>query len=388
MCSQIKGTGNKEGVISMKNQNIMVALKENKNRERQLEKNINKHPARTAITAKKRNDISIFRKLISFQISADELCRKIAVVFKQLGIIDIKNQYGDPRRILGSWGEESQDLLNVQTVCVPVNDTTSMLIFACAQTENTEKFQWRNNDSSPEIEIEIDRLFNDFLAALDDASRIENASNSVQMTVISDVKMLAIKTLQGLPCTVILTPEMAIFTDPATGRAFCVSKEHAREEIVFQTRNIFSRIEIESKVALVSSVRFNLVGSKGILIDWLPPLSFKVMKKIIRGWGCGLILWGAVSMLLPNLFDSRWGIGLIVLGILNLLIIHRALFIVNGLILIAVGIWNSFDATSSMPPNIIWTVLGIFQIGWGVQELTKFSKYRNTKKEKPEEKKG
>jgi hypothetical protein len=375
-------------VILVKKQITSATLKEYKNRERQLENNINKHPKHTTIIAKRRNDISVFRKLISFQMSADDLCRKIAGVFKQLGIIDIKNQYGDPRRILGSRGEEGRDLLNVQTVCVPVNDTTSMLIFACAQTENTERFQLRNSNSSPEIEIEIDRLFNDFLAALDDASRIENASNIVQMTVISDVKMLAIKTLQGLPCTVILTPEMAIFTDPATGRAFCVFKDHAREEIVFQTKNTSSRIEMESEVALVSSVRFNFAGSKGILIDWLPPISFEVMKKSIRGWGGSLILWGVASILLSNIFDPLWGVLSIILGVINLFIIHRALFVINGLLLITVGIMNIITIITIVSlggSNVFWGAFGFFQIGWGVQELTKFSKYRNTKKEKSEE---
>jgi hypothetical protein len=371
-------------VILLKKQNTNVTLKEYKNRERQLEENINKHPIRTAITAKRRKDISVYRKLVSFSISADDVCRNIAGVFKQLGIRKTKDQYGDPSRIQGFWEEESPKLYSVQTVCIPVDDATSLLTFDCAPLGSGKKAQIGKN-ASP---LEIDRLFNGFLGALGDALCIENASISVQMTVISDVKMLAIRTSHGLSCTVILTQKMAIFTDPATGRTFCVSKNRAREEIVFQANTTLTPIAIESKIALVSGVGFNFAGSKKIIVDWLPPLSFTVMKNSLRGWGGGLILVGVISILLPNTFDFRWGIVLIILGILNLFIIHRALFVINGLVLIAAGIMNIINLFSSKASNMLWSTFSLFQIGWGVQELTKFSKYRNTKKEKPEEKKG
>jgi hypothetical protein len=299
-------------MISMKNQSINAALKENKDREKLLEKNINRHPTRAAITEKRRNDISVFRRLVLFQLSADNLKKKTMDIFNQLGINVIKDQFGDPHRIIGSWEGRDQNLLNVQTVCVPVHDSTSLLLFACARPESAEKSQLYNNDlynndSPSEIDIEEDRLYSNFLSALNVALHAENVSNSVRMTVIDDVEMLAIRTLQGLPCTVFLTTDMAIFTDPATGRAFCLFKDQARAKIVFQTtKNRFFEIATESNIALVSNVRFDFTGSKGILMDWLPPASNKDYQWLhkLLSFILTAVIWAVIYFkhIVPNVF--------------------------------------------------------------------------------------
>jgi hypothetical protein len=41
-------------------------------------------------------------------------------------------------------------------------------------------------------------------------------------------------------------------------------------------------------------------------------------------------LAGVASFLLPNILDPQWGIVLLVLGVLNFIIIHRAVFVLNG----------------------------------------------------------
>jgi hypothetical protein len=370
----------------MKNQNFNAVLKENKNREKLLEKNINHRPVRAVITDRRRNDINVFRKLISCQVSADDLQKKVMDVFNQLGIYSAKDQIYDPHRMIGSMNEGNRDQLNVQTVCVPVNDTASLLIFASARPENMERFHLRYN-APLEIDHEIEQFFDRFLSVLNNALYTESVLNSMQSAVLSDVETLAIRTLQGLPCTVFLTSDMAVFTDPATGRAFCVFKDRASTEIVFQTaENSFLKITTEANIALVSGVRFDFTGNKGKLLDWLPPVSDQAMKKSIRGWGGSLILWGAISMLFPNVFDSRWGIGLLVLGVINLVITHRSLFIINGLAMMTVGIWNFVETIAAGNTNVFWAVAGFFQIGWGVKEILEFSKYRNVKKEKAEEK--
>jgi hypothetical protein len=119
-------------------------------------------------------------------------------------------------------------------------------------------------------------------------------------------------------------------------------------------------------------------GDKSRIERWGPPQVAGDLKKDLRTWGLGSIVLGVVSIILSRLLDPVWGIVLIVLGILNLLIRHRAMFIVNGLTLLAVGglnIINSFPGISASGFSILWFTLGIFQIGWGVQEIRKFYLY-------------
>jgi hypothetical protein len=119
-------------------------------------------------------------------------------------------------------------------------------------------------------------------------------------------------------------------------------------------------------------------GEKSRIERWGPPKVIGDLKKDLRTWGIGSIVLGVVSIILSRLLDPVWGIVLIVLGILNLLIRHRAMFIVNGLTLLAVGglnIVSSFPVFSASGFTIGWFTLGIFQLGWGIQEIRKFNLY-------------
>jgi hypothetical protein len=64
--------------------------------------------------------------------------------------------------------------------------------------------------------------------------------------------------------------------------------------------------------------------------------------------------------------------------------------VLNGLVLFTAGILNIVNIITivSLGANVFWGEFGFFQIGWGVRELTKFSKYRSTKKKIAKAKKG
>ena len=100
-------------------------------------------------------------------------------------------------------------------------------------------------------------------------------------------------------------------------------------------------------------------------------LTLSDMKIELRNWGFGLIMIGIVSNLLPDILDPLWGLVLILLGVVTLLFRRRFMFIVIGIGLFWVGIMNIVAGGFGG-----WTIFGIIQIYWGIQEISKFRKYR------------
>ncbi len=102
------------------------------------------------------------------------------------------------------------------------------------------------------------------------------------------------------------------------------------------------------------------------------------LKKDLRGWGIGMIIWGLLSFIFPRYLDPVWGGIIVVLGIVNLLAINRVMFIINGLALIVVGGLNIASVISVILTSGIssfWLAYGFLQIGWGFQEIIKFDKF-------------
>lgn len=98
------------------------------------------------------------------------------------------------------------------------------------------------------------------------------------------------------------------------------------------------------------------------------------MKKDLRSWGFGLIAIGVISIVLKFL-DPVWGGVLIVIGVLTLLIQRRTMFITIGICLLLAGIMNIGSGSGEFGG---WTIFGILQIYWGIQEIRKFWKYGPT----------
>ena len=93
------------------------------------------------------------------------------------------------------------------------------------------------------------------------------------------------------------------------------------------------------------------------------------MRSELRGWGVGLILLGVAQFFIPFL-DPFWAFVVIPLGAISLFIAHRGLFMAIGATLIVVGLLNIFGGSFGG-----WTLFGVAQIYWGVQEIRKFGKY-------------
>lgn len=102
------------------------------------------------------------------------------------------------------------------------------------------------------------------------------------------------------------------------------------------------------------------------------------MKNDLRGWGLLMIFWGILSLIFTKYLDPVWGIIIIVLGIVNLLVIKRFMFVVNGISLFFVGAFNiiaTLVTISSSGISSFWLATGIMQIVWGFQEMTKYGKF-------------
>lgn len=108
------------------------------------------------------------------------------------------------------------------------------------------------------------------------------------------------------------------------------------------------------------------------------PLTLEDLKKGLRSWGLGMMVIGAVSLFLPQQLDPVWGIGLLVLGVINLLVVHRAMLVVNGIALMIAGAINIIGVLSS--EFSYFFIFGCLQIVWGIEEILKFKKYQHVGK--------
>ncbi|MCH8945773.1 MAG: hypothetical protein IIA85_02530 [Nanoarchaeota archaeon] len=110
------------------------------------------------------------------------------------------------------------------------------------------------------------------------------------------------------------------------------------------------------------------------------------IKKYCRNVGIILIALGILHILLSEFLSMGWGFLLIIIGVISLLYRAKSMIIVFGVALILVGILNISIIIYEL--NVFWIILGIFQIGWGIQELRRYKKtkenpkYTNKKKVK------
>lgn len=105
------------------------------------------------------------------------------------------------------------------------------------------------------------------------------------------------------------------------------------------------------------------------------------MLTAIRNRGAGLVVWGIAHFVFSNYLDARWGAILLAIGVVNLASPRRGLFILNGLALILVGIWNIYT-------NFFGGIWGFYMIGgmqilWGIEEIERFGHFALAIKSRP-----
>lgn len=175
-----------------------------------------------------------------------------------------------------------------------------------------------------------------------------------------------------IPWNIRLNETQAEFSCQEDERKIVVSRDTARSQIRFMQTGLMLS---ESTIATVSgTVNLDFGGNKAKLVKWFPPISGEEIQKDLRGMGIGMMVVGVISILLKNFLDPIWGALLILLGILNLVIKNRIMYIVNGIALIAVGIFNILAIITTS--SAFWLLFGFMQIGWGISEIKKFNQAR------------
>ncbi|RMG33271.1 MAG: hypothetical protein D6732_12315 [Methanobacteriota archaeon] len=104
-------------------------------------------------------------------------------------------------------------------------------------------------------------------------------------------------------------------------------------------------------------------------------VSLPDMEESLQKWGIALIILGIIHIVFSGFLDAFWGGLIIILGIFNLTIKKRGMFIANGSGLMMVGVMNILETIALQGSGFMWLVIGVFQIGWGIAEIRKFSRY-------------
>lgn len=104
------------------------------------------------------------------------------------------------------------------------------------------------------------------------------------------------------------------------------------------------------------------------LQSWLPKRSEAELKGELRKWGVCLIIMGGLHFVLKGILDPTWGVVLLIVGGLNMVVSHKAIFILNGICLMLVGLMNMAGGGG-------WKFFGLMQIFWGVQEMRKMGRF-------------
>ena len=104
------------------------------------------------------------------------------------------------------------------------------------------------------------------------------------------------------------------------------------------------------------------------MLAWLPHKEPAQDAREIRRSGCGVMLFGALHFVLLSGIHWFLGAGLLVLGLLGLAAPRRALYAVNGLGMILVGLCDLYPWRLSQD-NLVGVLVGSLLIMWGVQQI-------------------
>jgi len=103
--------------------------------------------------------------------------------------------------------------------------------------------------------------------------------------------------------------------------------------------------------------------------------TLEALKRELKRWGAVLVLIGAAQFLIKGNMYHQWGVVLIILGFVHFIVSHHSLYLIDGLLCLAVAIIN---ISSGKPAG--W-LLSVFPFLWAFVAVTKFAWY-NTSKER------
>lgn len=159
------------------------------------------------------------------------------------------------------------------------------------------------------------------------------------------------------------------FSAPGNDKHISVSKDEAKDRIAFPREYALipgGAVHVKQDGKVYEFV-LDKAGQNN-LRAWLPKKTDVEMKNELRKWGIGLIILGALHLIISGFLDPIWGVLIAGIGVLNILIPKRGMFIVNGIAIIIAGLMNASAGGG-------WTMFGMLQFVWGIQEIRKFREY-------------
>jgi len=100
------------------------------------------------------------------------------------------------------------------------------------------------------------------------------------------------------------------------------------------------------------------------------------LKGEIRSWGKGLVFIGVIQIISMGFLDPSWGVLLITAGLVSFKVVHRAMFLVYGTIILFAGLGN-------LMVGGLLTAFSILQFVIGLKQFQKFFQWKNVN-EKPD----
>ncbi len=178
-----------------------------------------------------------------------------------------------------------------------------------------------------------------------------------------------------------LNEDYAVFSARDGGDRFIIDRQKGRPE--FQFRRSGFLLLSEGTSAILRGKVFDFGTHKNILSSWLPAPSPADLRKEQTGWGVGLVLIGAVSLLLNLTLAPILGSILILLGAINFILHQRGIWLFNGMGLLVNGAFMVGSTTFTRLPwqssntivTLFWIALGLVQIILGFQAARQFDRF-------------
>ncbi|NDJ74712.1 MAG: hypothetical protein GYB65_00520 [Chloroflexi bacterium] len=112
------------------------------------------------------------------------------------------------------------------------------------------------------------------------------------------------------------------------------------------------------------------------LHKWMPPRTAFNLKRDLQRAGRALIVVGILHLLLAGILNGIWGVMLIAVGILNLVILHRNMFLLNGSTILIASANNFLVAFVLAERGVACLVIfAALQVFWGIVELRRARLY-------------
>lgn len=94
------------------------------------------------------------------------------------------------------------------------------------------------------------------------------------------------------------------------------------------------------------------------------------LKGEIRSWGKGLVFIGVIQIISMGFLDPSWGVLLIAAGLVSFKVVHRAMFIMYGTLILFAGLGN-------LMVGGLLTAFSILQFVIGLKQFQKFFQWKN-----------